>query len=171
MDWFLLTPESIRTLSLVILNLAITLYLISIREKPEATWWLVTFTGGMALFYLLRFAQASVFPLEASNVLERLRMAMEFLVVPVALGAFAQFAYRFLEHPFPREAKAVLWLTSVFFIGYAFYASLVLFIGRDFASLYPLIHAYMARLLCVGCRSAAAQEQAAAPEHAYRHAG
>jgi len=138
MSWLLLTPESIRTLSLVILNLAIASYLLRISRRAAATSWLAAFAGVMASFYLMRFIQASVFPLETFGAWSTLRMVVECLLFPVGWGAWAQFAYRFLGNPFPREARAVVAATGLLVAGFAGTAAWVLSGGRDPLLLYLL---------------------------------
>jgi len=138
MDWLLLTPESIRTLSLVVLNSAIAVYLLRIPGRSQATSWLATFTGTMSVFYLMRFAQASVFPLEAMGAWGPLRMTVECLALPVAMGAWLQFAYRFLDNPFPREARAALALSGLLVVGFAICAAWLLPGRREVLPLYLL---------------------------------
>ncbi|NBC18503.1 MAG: HAMP domain-containing protein, partial [Bacteroidetes bacterium] len=138
MDWLLLTPESTRTASLVILNLASLVYLVRVPNPSAATRWLAAFTGGIVVFYVMRFVEASVYPLDAFGVLPHIRMAIETVIVPVALGAFAQFAYRFLEHPFRREARVVLWGTGGVVGGMLLYSLYALRLTPNPSSLYGL---------------------------------
>jgi len=109
---FLLQPESIRVIALVVLNTTITIYLVRSRSRQGATHWLAGFTGGMAAFYLIRFAQSIIYPFTGATPFEMVLNALEALVVPPAMGALVQFAYRFRGNPFPRGARRALWITA-----------------------------------------------------------
>lgn len=111
MDWFLLIPDSIRSFSLVLLNAVLAVYLYRLEEKQEATRWLFAFAVSIATFYLMRFIQASIYPVEAWGRFARLPFALEFLCVPIATGAYLQFAYSFIDSPYSREARVVRWST------------------------------------------------------------
>lgn len=113
MDWFLLTPDSIRSFSLVLLNAVLAVYVYRLQEKRSATWWLFVFAVSISVFYLMRFIQASVFPMEAWGLFSGVPFAIEFVCVPVATGAFIQFAYTFIDRPFQREARIVRWVTII----------------------------------------------------------
>ncbi|MEM9665774.1 MAG: ATP-binding protein [Bacteroidota bacterium] len=117
MDWLLLNPESIRTFSLVLLNLGITAYLGRARERPTAARWLMGFTASMAVFYLMRFIQATIFPTSLLGAFEQVPLLVESVVVPLGVGAYAQFCLRFLEHPFQREARVLHGVVGVMAAG------------------------------------------------------
>jgi signal transduction histidine kinase/DNA-binding response OmpR family regulator len=102
----LLTPESVRVVALVVLNGALTAYLLRVPRGPGAARWLAAFTAGMAGLYLCRAAEASLVPV-ANGLFWGIK-TVEVTVVLAALGALVQFAYRFLETPYPREARAAL---------------------------------------------------------------
>ncbi len=102
----LLSPESIRALSLAVLNVALTAYLVRVPKGAGAPRWLAGFTAGTAVLYVCRTAEASIFGLAAEGLWAI--KAVEAVVVMAGLGALVQFAYRFLETPTPREARAAL---------------------------------------------------------------
>ena len=102
----LLTPESVRVVALVVLNGALTAYLLRVPRGPGAARWLAAFTAGTAGLYLCRAAEASLVPV-SDGLFWAIKTA-EVTVVLAALGALVQFAYRFLETPYPREARAAL---------------------------------------------------------------
>ena len=102
----LLSPESIRVLALVILNGALTVYLLRVPRGAGAPRWLAGFTAGTVGLYLCRAAEATLFPL-TDEALWAVK-AVEVVVVMAALGALVQFAYRFLDAPYPRETRAAL---------------------------------------------------------------
>lgn len=116
---FLLSPESIRSLALVLLNVAITVYLVRARSRRGATGWLAVFTAGMAAFYTARLVMASVFPIGLRSPLDYGLGALEAMAVPVALGALLQFAFRFLGNPFPRESRAAMYVAALAVCGMA----------------------------------------------------
>jgi|GEM_PF-5621993 len=109
MDWFLLIPDSIRSFSLVLLNAVLAVYLYRLEEKQEATKWLFAFAVSIAVFYLMRFIQASIYPMEAWGRFAGVPFALEFLCVPIATGAYLQFSYTFIDSPYPREARIARW--------------------------------------------------------------
>ncbi|MEO1630354.1 MAG: ATP-binding protein [Bacteroidota bacterium] len=110
-----LSPESIRATALVILNVALTVYLLRVPRGAGASRWLAGFTTGTVGLYLCRAAEASFYPLSDATVWAI--KSVELLVVMVALGALVQFAYRFLEVPYPRETRAALVLATLAIVG------------------------------------------------------
>ena len=105
MGMFTLSPESIRTASLVILNLSITLYIASLPRKEAATRALSLFTGSIAFFYAMRFIQGSSFPLPISIGWGNPWLLAETVVTAVAMGAYVFFAYTFISAPYKRECR------------------------------------------------------------------
>ena len=110
-----LSPESIRATALVILNVALTVYLLRVPRGAGASRWLVGFTTGTVGLYLCRAAEASFYPLSDATMWAI--KSVELLVVMAALGALVQFAYRFLEEPYPRETRAALVLATLAIVG------------------------------------------------------
>lgn len=104
----LLTPETIRTVALVLLNGALTAYLLRVPGRATAARWLAGFTAGTVGLYLCRAVEASVFP--QTETFGWALKSVELVIVMAALLALVQFAYRFLGMPFPREARALLWV-------------------------------------------------------------
>ena len=107
----LLTPESVRVVALALLNAALTAYLVRVPRAGGAARWLAAFTAATAGLYLCRAVEASVAPLPAAALWAT--KATEFLVVMGGLGALVQVAYRFIDAPFRREARAVLAATGL----------------------------------------------------------
>ncbi|MEM6335465.1 MAG: ATP-binding protein, partial [Bacteroidota bacterium] len=101
-----LSPESIRVLALVILNGALTAYLVRVPRGAGAPRWLAGFTAGTVGLYVCRGIEASFYPL-SETALWAVKSA-EVVIVVAALGALVQFAYRFLEVPYPRETRGAL---------------------------------------------------------------
>ncbi|MEO0560461.1 MAG: hypothetical protein AAF170_20035, partial [Bacteroidota bacterium] len=89
----LLNPESIRTGSLFLLNIALTVYLLRVPRGSGAPRWLAGFTAGTMALYVCRALDASLYPAPDSGVLWWIKL-VEALVVIGGLGALLQFAYR-----------------------------------------------------------------------------
>ena len=100
----LLNPESIRAGSLVILNVALTAYLLQVPRGAGAPRWLAGFTAGTTVLYVCRVAEASVHP-GSDDGLWWIKL-VEVLAAIGGLGALLQFAYRFLDTPYRTEAGA-----------------------------------------------------------------
>ena len=114
MDVFI-NPETIRVTALVILNGALTAYLLRVPRGAGAPRWLAGFTAGTVGLYLCRAAEASLVPLPEG--IHWAIKAVEIVIVMAALGALVQFAYRFLETPYPREMRAALILAAIAVMG------------------------------------------------------
>ena len=114
MDLYL-SPESIRVVALVILNGALTAYLLRVPRGAGAARWLGAFTAGTAGLYLCRAAEATLVPL-SPHLLWTIKV-VELVVVMAGLGALVQFAYRFLGSPYPRETRIALVVWTLVVIG------------------------------------------------------
>ena len=66
-----------------------------------------------------------------------LRKTVETVVVMLSIGALLQFAYRFLETPFPREARAALWVSALTVVGALLLAGTLLEQGAPRGVLMP----------------------------------
>ncbi|MEM0963619.1 MAG: ATP-binding protein [Bacteroidota bacterium] len=112
---FYLSSESIRTLALVLLNVALTGYLLRVPRGAGAARWLAGFTGATVVYYVFRGLEGSFLGLtvEAQWALN----LAESVVIMVGIGALLQFAYRFLEAPFEREARAALAVSGLGVVG------------------------------------------------------
>ncbi|GAB5534529.1 MAG: hypothetical protein Rubg2KO_07780 [Rubricoccaceae bacterium] len=119
----LLSPEFIRVSALVILNGALTAYLVRVPRGAGSAHWLAAFTAGTAGLYVFRAVEVSVVTLSTSS-LWALKTA-ETVVVIVALGALVQFAYRFLDAPYPREMRAALVVSLLAVLGVTVFAFLL----------------------------------------------
>ena len=93
----LLSPEFIRVSALVILNGALTAYLVRVPRGAGAAGWLAAFTAGTAWLYLCRAVEVSVVGLSDDG--QWIAKTAETVVMIAALGALVQFAYRFLNAP------------------------------------------------------------------------
>ena len=114
------SPETVRTVALVVLNVALTAYLLRVPRGAGAPRWLAGFTAGTVGLYLCRAVEASLVPL-ADGALWAIK-SVEAVVVTVALGALVQFAYRFLEAPYEREGRALLVVAVLWAGGVAAFA-------------------------------------------------
>ena len=112
---FVLSPESVRILALVLLNVALTAYLLRVPRGAGAPRWLAAFTGGTAVYYLVRGIEGSFLPLRPDVLWAG--KAAETVIVVLLMGALVQFAYRFLGAPFAREARAGLVVTGALAVG------------------------------------------------------
>ncbi|MEM1054298.1 MAG: ATP-binding protein [Bacteroidota bacterium] len=112
---FYLSSESIRTLALVLLNVALTGYLLRVPRGAGAARWLAGFTGATVVYYVFRGLEGSFLGLtvEAQWALN----LAESVVIMVGIGALLQFAYRFLEAPFEREARVALGVSGLGMVG------------------------------------------------------
>lgn len=99
----LLSPESIRATSLVILNVALTAYLLRVPRGAGAPRWLAGFTAGTVGLYVCRAIEASLF--SVPDGVSWAIKGVEVVIVMGGLGALIQFAYRFLDTPYPREMR------------------------------------------------------------------
>ncbi|MEM1116736.1 MAG: ATP-binding protein [Bacteroidota bacterium] len=112
---FYLSSESIRTLALVLLNVALTGYLLRVPHGAGAARWLAGFTGATVVYYVFRGLEGSFLGLtvEAQWALN----LAESVVIMAGIGALLQFAYRFLEAPFEREARVALGVSGLGVVG------------------------------------------------------
>ncbi|MCH8962100.1 MAG: HAMP domain-containing protein, partial [Bacteroidetes bacterium] len=116
MDWFLLQPFSVILLTQGLLSFFITLYLLSIKPKTWASWLVAIAVATFTLLLLEKVLEVSLYTPLPFNL-----FALDELLRPIIVFAFLHFAYVFLENPFPRESKIVLWLTSAFLVGNILY--------------------------------------------------
>ncbi len=157
MDWFLLQPQSIIWLAPLLLNAAILGYLLTVRGKSRAAWWLCLTVGCWALYCLHLFLGATLRSGLEPGLPDRMQ-AVGLWLVPITVSALAgtQFYYTLLDSPFERERKVVL-ATSVAGVaalaGYAVY----LFFLQDtmpfqeaFARADLLVIAFVMSLLILG---------------------
>ncbi|WP_412069611.1 ATP-binding protein [Rubrivirga sp. IMCC43871] len=107
MTHFLFEPDTVVNLALLVMNVAVLGYLVSIRGKSRATWWLVAVYGALSVYALGAVVNTTLFT--DDPVLWRLLGGVFFVSTGVALWAMMGFAYRILEAPFPREAR---WVTA-----------------------------------------------------------
>lgn len=103
MNEFYLNPDAVVFLCQIVLALAFTTYLFTVREKSAATWWLAASMAGHSLFLTSAFLLATS-PATWALVLAGFQLA--FLLV--ALSAAVGFAYTFLGNVYSREAKWVV---------------------------------------------------------------
>ena len=101
----LITPESIRAGALIVLNVALTAYLLRVPGGAGAPRWLAGFTAGTTVLYVCRVAETSLFPGPGVHLLWWIKL-VEALAAIGGLGALLQFAYRFLDTPYRTEARA-----------------------------------------------------------------
>ncbi|WP_457654748.1 sensor histidine kinase [Rhodocaloribacter sp.] len=106
----LFAPSSVPFLTLCILSLTVFGYLLSVRAKSDATWWLAVAFSGLSLCTLYGFLAASLFIFPDSQWLDSGQLFM--IGAGLFFWSYLQFAYRFLVNPFPREATGVLGVTS-----------------------------------------------------------
>ena len=132
---FYLSPETIRTLALVILNVTLTAYLLRVPRGTGAARWLAGFTGGTVVYYVLRGLEGSTIgmPNEALWAVK----TVETVVVMLSIGALLQFAYRFLETPFRREARTAVWVSALTVVGGLLLAGMLLEQGAPREVLMP----------------------------------
>jgi len=124
-----INPETIRVTALVILNGALTAYLLRVPRGAGAPRWLAGFTAGTVGLYLCRAAEASLVPLPEG--IHWAIKTVEIVIVMAALGALVQFAYRFLETPYPREMRAALILAALAVVGVGVLAVAVRGMGTE----------------------------------------
>ena len=116
MDWFLLQPFSVILLTQGLLSFFITLYLLSIKPKTWASRLVAIAVATLTLLLLEKVLEISLYTPLPSNL-----FSLDELLRPIIFFALLHFAYVFLENPFPREWKIVLWLTSAFLVGNTLY--------------------------------------------------
>jgi signal transduction histidine kinase len=133
---FLFAPSSVPFLTLCILSLTVFGYLLGVRAKSDATWWLAVAFSGLSLCTLYGFLAASLFIFPDSQWLDSGQLFM--IGAGLFFWSYLQFAYRFLVNPFPREATGVLAVTTVLllaslgataFLASALTFSLLLYLG------------------------------------------
>ncbi len=107
----LFAPSSVPFLTLCILSLTVFGYLLGVRDKSDATWWLALAFGGLTLCTLYGFLATSIFAFPGSQWLDSGQLFM--IGAGLFFWSYLQFAYRFLDNPFPREARGALAVTSV----------------------------------------------------------
>lgn len=101
-------PYAVYDLAVLILNLAVFGYLLSIRTKSIATKWFMVTVGCVMLFWLWRLLESSTLP-DSRPWWSHLR----WLGTGVPSWAYLQFAYLFLETPFPREARWAFMISTL----------------------------------------------------------
>lgn len=111
---FLFQPDSVTYLALFVLTLAILGYLLSIKEKSKATWWMAALVTGFSLYWLHVFLLASLSP-EILSVPFYYKIVTSIILLAngFAFFPFMMFAYYFMENPFPKEASIVKWVFGV----------------------------------------------------------
>ncbi len=105
MDWFLLQPFSVIVLTQGLLTFFITLYLLSIKPKTWASRLVAIALATITLSLLVKGLEFSVYTPLTFNPFA----LYEVLWINIIVFALLHFAYVFLENPFPREWKIVLW--------------------------------------------------------------
>ncbi|HMB92435.1 MAG TPA: HAMP domain-containing protein, partial [Rhodothermales bacterium] len=117
MNAFFLTTAIIPRICFVILFAVAVAYLLSLKHKSAATWWLIAFCVGLALVDIgwdLPFAV----PLTQMEpgVYHLVFLLGQGLFIPLGL-AYVQFAYAFRGNPYPREARMLAWILGVLAVG------------------------------------------------------
>lgn len=130
MDRFLLTPSTLQYFIIFLPAAVSAVYLFGIRGKSKATWALAVFVAifavGVGAVFLASatsgtYSDSGRPPLLLSVVLA--------LAGAYGFAAYVQFAYAFLENPFPDEARrALMWSLGIL----AVYTLLVLFRPGDY---------------------------------------
>lgn len=111
-DHLLLSPPAISLLPILVLHLAIFVYLLRVKEKSAATWWLNGWLGGAMLSAASLFAGGSVYsPLGGYLTLGAI--VFSFISIIPSL----QFAYHFPRLTFAREARLVLMISALLVAG------------------------------------------------------
>jgi signal transduction histidine kinase len=117
MDPFFITTTIIPRLCFVILYAVAIAYLLSLKHKSAATWWLIAFCAflciddmGWEVYSLVPMTQMS----------SRTHFLMFFigqgLLIPAGLS-YLQFAYAFRGNPYPREARILLGVGGAMAVG------------------------------------------------------
>lgn len=114
---FLLNPGALLELIVILLLVALTAYLITIRDKEPATRWLILFLACMAINLSIGGLVDSVVYGWAYRQEYYLQLLIYWVFFVATLAAI-QFDYVFLENPFAREARFVFRLSCVFLIVY-----------------------------------------------------
>lgn len=105
MKGFYLTPDAVVFLCQLVLALAFTTYLFTVRKKSAGTWWLAASMAGHSLFLASTVLHGTA-PATWNVVLTGIQLT----ALLAALAAATGFAYTFLGNVYPREAK---WVISV----------------------------------------------------------
>ena len=103
----LFLPISAAGLAVAIVTLVGLGYLLSVREKSTATWCLIGVMGGLALMTVHLFARDSWQGYLWTDATVWLEFVFAWLAPTVTLWSLVQFAYRFIDTTYPREARAV----------------------------------------------------------------
>ena len=112
MDSFFITTYIIARICFVILFVAVVGYLLSLKNKSAATWWLSGYLVvlcfldmGWEIYGVIPYTQMSRTAYHLMFILG------QGLFVPIGL-TWAQFAYTFWGNPYPKEARWMLWVTG-----------------------------------------------------------
>jgi signal transduction histidine kinase len=112
-----LVPEAIPLLCQILMAGYGAVYLLTIRRKSRATWWLVAALAGFAA-YAAAYLLSTTFP-DGSTWSARFGMVL-YLGMTASLLSLVQVGHTFLARPFRRERRATLWgsaLALAVFIG------------------------------------------------------
>ncbi len=116
MDAFYITPDFAVVVGFILLYLTMAGYLVSLRGKTAATWWLALFCASFAL----NMASWSVQTFLPSRLMEDVQGMM---IVGGNVGwfigfwALIHFSYVFRGNPFPREYRIVSWVSGGIVVG------------------------------------------------------
>ena len=114
MDWLLLQPTSIEQIARTLFTGVLACYLLSVRGKSRAAWWLAAAFVVLTVNGMADFMEETVYPSWRIYF-----FSVQFVAILLVVLALTMFAYEFLENPFPLESKIVLWLNAVCILGYS----------------------------------------------------
>jgi signal transduction histidine kinase len=130
MNALLLQPASVGALALLVLDLVALGYLLSVRRKSRATWWLVVAFAGLSLFALGTFVRVSLY-LWSDDALRARDLLGYHAALALFVWAYLQFAYRFRGSPFAREAVWAFRLSTALLAADVTYGAYVFFVRRE----------------------------------------
>ncbi len=122
MDWFLLQPTSVEQIARCLFTGILACYLLGVKNKSMAARWLAAAFVALTADGIADFMGQSVYApwyLYFAPV--------QFVSILIIILSLLMFAYAFLENPFPRESKIVLFLTGLFILGYTGFLAYQLF--------------------------------------------
>ena len=125
MNGFYLTPDAVVFLCQLVLAVAITVYLFSVRRKSSATWWLAASMAGHSIF-LANIVVITTLPPNWVPVANLIQVAAFLIGLAASIG----FAYTFLGNVYPREARWIVGLGAFIAFGWITVATVVVFTQR-----------------------------------------
>ncbi|WP_412060760.1 sensor histidine kinase [Rubrivirga sp. IMCC45206] len=146
MTELLFQPYTVVSLALLVLNVAVLGYLLSIRRKSAATWWLVMAFAAYTVAMLSEFVWSTLM----TDRLAIIQALDAVYLIATCMGAWALlgFAYRFLDDSLAGEARRVLVGTAVALAAVLAYVTVLLVTDPTSDSIW-MVHTALSDVLVV----------------------